>query len=104
MKRYAVLSVAVLLVLVAAVAEAATVRGTVLQLNGKANSGAAVVLENAAIGATATVYSAEDGVFNLRNVPPGNYNMKVKTAHASKMFPVSVAPQATVDLGAVRMP
>jgi Carboxypeptidase regulatory-like domain len=104
MKRRTIFSVAVVFVLFAAVAEAATVRGKVQKPDGKANSGAAVVLENAAIGATATVYTAEDGVFCLRNVPPGNYNMKVKTAHASKMLPVSVALQPTVDLAVVRMP
>jgi hypothetical protein len=104
MKRYTVLSVTVLLILVAAVAEAATVRGTVLQLNGKANSGAAVVLGNAAIGATATVYAAEDGVFSLRNVPPGQYTMTVKTARSAKQVQVSVPPQATVNVGEVRLP
>jgi hypothetical protein len=105
MKRHTVLSVAVVLVLlVAAVAEAATVRGKVSRPDGKANSGAAVVLENAAIGATATVYTAEDGIFNLRNVPPGNYTMKVKTARATKQVPVSVPPQAMVNVAEVRLP
>jgi len=105
MIRNRFLSVAVLLVLLfATAAEAVTVRGRVLQPDGRAYSGAAVVFVNTAIGATATVYTAEDGVFNLRNVPPGAYTMKVKTARAAREFPVSVAAQATVNVADVRVP
>lgn len=104
MNRHTVFSVALVLVLLASAAEAATVRGKVLRPDGSANPGAAVALESPAIGATATVYAAEDGMFYLRNVPPGNYMMKVKTARAAKDVQVSVAAQPTVDLAEVRLP
>ena len=103
MKR-TIFSVALALVLLASAVEAATVRGKVLRPNGTANPGAAVVLENAAVGATATVYAAEDGVFTLRNVPPGGYTMKVKTARGATAVNVSVTAQPTVSLPDVRLP
>ncbi|HEV7487844.1 MAG TPA: carboxypeptidase-like regulatory domain-containing protein [Thermoanaerobaculia bacterium] len=104
MNKGTVLSIAVIVVLLASAAEAATVRGKVLRPDGHANPGAAVLLENPAIGATATVYAAEDGVFTLRNVPPGGYTMKVKTGHGATAVSVSVAAQPTVNLPDVRVP
>ena len=80
------------------------VRGKVARPDGKANVGAAVVLESAAIGATAKVYTAQDGVFTLRNVPPGSYTLTVKTARTTKQFPVSVSSQPMVELAEVRLP
>src|SRR2546421_12695205 len=104
MNKQTVFSVAVILVLLASAAEAATVRGKVLRPNGYANAGAAVLLESPAIGATATVYAAEDGVFTLRNVPPGDYTMKVKTSRGATAVRVSIAPQPAVSVPDVRVP
>jgi hypothetical protein len=103
MKR-TIFSLALTLVLLVSAAEAATVRGKVLRPDGKANPGAAVVLVNGAVGATATVYAAEDGVYMLRNVPPGDYTMKVKTARGATAVKASVTAQPTVSLPDVRVP
>jgi hypothetical protein len=103
MKR-TVFAVAFTLVILVSAAEAATVRGKVLRPDGTANPGAAVVLENAAVGATATVYAAEDGVFTLRNVPPGDYTMKVKTSRGATAVRAFVTAEPTVSLPDVRVP
>jgi hypothetical protein len=104
MNKRTIFSVVFILVLLASAAEAAMVRGKVLRPDGSANRGAAVVLESAAVGATATVYAAEDGVFTLRNVPPGAYKMKVKTTRGATAVNVSVTAQPTVNLPDVRLP
>jgi hypothetical protein len=89
---------------VAAAANATTVRGTVLHPNGAAYVRATVTLENAAIGTTAAVYTAEDGVFILRNVPPGQYIMRVRTPRSNRSVTVQVTQQATANVGSVQTP
>jgi hypothetical protein len=98
-------SLAILFALgVAAAANATNVRGTVLHPNGAAYAGATVTLENAAIGTTAAVFTAEDGVFILRNVPPGQYTMHVRTPRSYKNVTVQVTQQATAEVGSVQTP
>jgi hypothetical protein len=92
------------LLLAAVAADAATVRGRVLRENGAVYPGAAVTLQNAAIGRTATVYTAEDGVFQLRNIPPGSYAMEIKTGRGTKSFPVSVGSAPTAGVPDVKVP
>jgi hypothetical protein len=104
MNKRTLFSVAVILILLASAAEATTVRGKVLRPNGYANAGAAVLLESPAIGETATVYAAEDGVFTLRNIPPGDYTMRVRTMRGATAVRVSIAAQPTVSLPDVRVP
>lgn len=101
MKRF----LAILLTLgFASTAAASTVRGRVLRPNGSAYPGAQVTLENAVVGKTATVQAAEDGVFILRNVPPGQYTMLVATPHSKRSVSVSVTSQPTSDVGSVQTP
>ena len=96
MKRF----LAILLTLgFAASAVANTVRGQVLQPNGAAYAGAQVTLENAAVGKTAPAITAEDGVFILRNVPPGQYTMYVRTPKSTRSVVVSVTHGQRVGLG-----
>jgi hypothetical protein len=104
MNKRTVFPLAILVILLASAAGASTVRGRVLRPDGRVNPGAAVLLESPAIGATAIVYAAEDGVFTLRNVPPGRYTMKVRTGRGTKGFAVSVAAQPAVSLPDVRVP
>jgi Carboxypeptidase regulatory-like domain len=96
--------VAFALILLASAAQATTVRGRVLRPDGRLNPGAAVLLQNAAIGSTATVYAAADGVFTLRNIPPGDYTMRVRTSRGATDLRVSVSAQPTVNLPDVRVP
>jgi hypothetical protein len=101
MKRF----VAIALILgTAASAAASTVRGKVLRPDGAAYAGAQVTLENAVIGKTAAAFAAEDGVFILRNIPPGQYTLQVKTPKSNKSVTVSVTQEATSDVGAVQTP
>jgi hypothetical protein len=104
MNKRTVFPIAIIVILLASAAGAATVRGRVLRPDGAVNPGAAVLLESPAIGSTATVYAAEDGVFTLRNVPPGGYTMKVRTGRGTKAVNVSVAAKPTVSLPDVRVP
>jgi len=103
MIRRTVFSIALTLLLAGA-ATASTVRGKVLRTDGNAYTGAQVTLENAAIGKTATAYTAEDGVFFLRNVPPGAYTMHVKTPKSMNKYAVTVTQDATSEVADVRVP
>ena len=104
MNRRTRFPVAFALILLASAVQAATVRGRVLRPDGRLNPGAAVLLQNAAIGSTATVYAATDGVFTLRNMPPGDYTMRVRTSRGAKAVGVSISAQPSVNLPDVRVP
>lgn len=79
-----------------------TLRGKVVQADGTtAYAGVAVTLQSAN-GAT-SVYSASDGMFSLPNVPPGQYTLRVQTAHETKAFSIHVGPSPYTDLAPIRM-
>ncbi len=99
MKRQWILSAAI--VLLAAAAQAATVRGKVRYSNGRACAGAAVTVVNAAQRSSTEAYSNEQGMFYLHNVPPGRYTLKVKTNRATKSVPITVAGADYSDAPAV---
>jgi Carboxypeptidase regulatory-like domain len=85
------------LLLSVATAEAANVRGRVLTANGAVYPDVAITLQNRTVGRTATVFTAEDGLFQLHNIPPGNYVMEVKTPRTTKSVQISVtAPTETL--------
>ena len=101
MKR---ISIVLALTLMAAAAHGATVRGKVVRVSGTPYPGAAVTLQNPAIGRSATVYTAADGVFLLRNIPQGEYVVEVKTPRATATSRVVVTQQPVAEVQAVQVP
>ena len=92
------------LILIAAAAGAATVRGTIQRPDGTAYPAAAVTLDSAQFGRSATALTADDGVFQLRNVPPGDYTMEVKTRASVTKRQITVVNQPQMQIPAVRVP
>jgi len=64
----------------------------------KVYAGAAITLENKELGRSATVYSGADGMYYLRNVPPGTYTLEVRTTAALKKYRVVIQPKPYVDI------
>lgn len=102
MKRQLIVSAAI--VLLAAAAHAATVRGKVTYSNGAACAGAEVKVVDQSQRSSTEAYSDEQGMFYLHNVPPGRYTLKVKTNRSTKSVPITVvaaeysdAPGVTVE-------
>ncbi|MBZ2208682.1 TonB-dependent receptor [Massilia soli] len=59
-------------------ASSAYAQSNIGNINGRAASGAVVTAQNPAIGVTRTVTAAADGTYNLSQLPPGNYLVRVK--------------------------
>ena len=79
--------------------DAGTVRGLVVTADSaKLFAGAAVTLENKTLGRSATVYTGADGMYYLRNVPPGTYTLEVRTSTALKKYRVVIQPKPYVDI------
>ena len=85
----------------AATASAATIRGRVLRPDGRAYAGVKVAVQSPAIGRSATILTADDGVFQMRNVPAGEYTMEVRTAGSTATFRITVDQRPMVDLAPV---
>ena len=78
------------------------VRGKVVHPDGvTAQVNAAVTLESPAIGRSGTAYTGNDGMFQLENVPTGEYVMEIKTARATKRVRIVVEPKRYTDIAPV---
>lgn len=97
------MAIVLALTLAAAAASAATVRGKVTRISGTPYPGAAVTLQNPAIGRSATVYTAEDGMFYLRNIPQGEYVVEVKTPQSKTNVRVVVTQQSVAEVRTVQV-
>ena len=95
----------VLILIAASVALAqptSTLRGKVVQADGNTGYGGAAVTLKSGNG-NASVYSANDGMFRLPNVPPGGYTLEVKTANETKSFRIQVVQAPYTDLAPIPM-
>ncbi|HVR40772.1 MAG TPA: carboxypeptidase-like regulatory domain-containing protein [Thermoanaerobaculia bacterium] len=102
MKRIIILIT--LILTIAATASASTVRGKVVKPDGAtAYRGAAVTLEHAERGRSTPAYADNDGMFYLRNVPPGDYTMEVQTANDKAVFRITVLNQEYSDVAPVKV-
>ncbi len=100
MKRIATL---LLTLLVAAAANAATVRGKIIRADGSVARGAAVTLDHPQRGRSATAYSDAEGMFYLPNVPAGDYTMEVQTPNDKAAFRITVLNQEYSDVAPVKV-
>src|SRR6186997_2110176 len=73
-----------------------TIRGTVKDQQGLALPGATITATSAALQGERTVVTDTDGIFLLRAIPPGTYNLKVEMSGMS-----AVQKTADVPLGGV---
>ncbi len=99
MKRHWTLSTAI--VLLAAAANAATVRGKVTYSGGKPVVGAAVTVTNASQQSSTEAYTDAQGMYYLRNVPAGRYTLNVKTSKGTRSMPITVTSAQYSDAPAV---
>jgi len=67
----------VLLLIGAASAQAAMVRGRLVHSNGYPAAGVAVTVFNQAVGRSSPAYAGPDGMYYLYNIPPGYYYLEV---------------------------
>ena len=98
--------IAVLVITLCTYASAAfadTVRGKVVHPDGSTPYANVAIKVTGAAGASEVVYSGSDGLFQLENVPPGNYTMELTTRQEKKNIPISVKKQAYTDLPLVKM-
>ena len=100
MKRALILS---MLALVAAAANAATIRGRAVYPNGVPCSGATAVAADTANRSTKPAYADRDGMFYIHNVPPGRYTVTVKNRSSKQVvIVVGNAPYAEAGTLAVQ--
>lgn len=98
------IAVALVVLIVTAGAAIADVRGKVVYPDGVTPyEKVAATLVSDSAGRSGTVYSGNDGMFYLQNVPPGNYKLELKSARETKTFAISVKAQPVTDVAPVRM-
>lgn len=82
-------------------ASAAMVRGRVFRSDGQPYAGVKVAVESAAAGRSATTLTADDGLFQLNNIPPGDYVMEVRTSGSTTTYRITVDQRQVVDVAPV---
>ena len=93
------------LLLIAAVAGAATVQGRLVNAAGGGPAPyVAVRLNSAQRGPSQFVYSGNDGTFVLRSVPPGSYDLEVWRNGRSASVIKVVVGEPVASLGSIRVP
>jgi hypothetical protein len=101
--RQRIAVIVITLFTLASAALADTVRGKVVYPDGSTPYANVAIKVTGAAGSSETVFSGSDGLFQLENVPPGNYTMELKTRQETKNVPISVQKQAYTDLPLVKM-
>jgi chloramphenicol 3-O-phosphotransferase len=89
------------LVLFAAAANAATIRGKVVYPNGAACSGASAIAADANRNQTTAAYTDREGMFYIHDVPPGRYVVTVTKGKTTRMITVTVTQAAYAEAGTV---
>jgi hypothetical protein len=103
-RRIWLFSLCVLVLTLAAVAKAATVRGQILDANNSPAPYIAVRVSSGSRGPSEFAYSGNDGRYYLPNVPPGNYNLEVWRG-GRVVATVAISVQDPVaDVAPVRVP
>ena len=94
-----------LLLFLGGAAQAASVQGQLLnQATGKPAAYLAVRLNSPQRGPSQFVYSGTDGLFALKNVPAGSYNLEIwRNGKQAQTIKVTVQEPLT-KLGVVRVP
>ena len=88
------------LVLCAAAANAATIRGKVTYPNGAPCAGAAAKAASPK-GETTIAYSDREGMYYIHDVPAGHYTVNVTKGKTTKSVPVTVTNAPYADAKAI---
>jgi hypothetical protein len=102
--RHTILSAALLIVLVASQLFAgggSTVRGRLVRQGNYPAAGVEISLMNARLGRSPKSFSGSDGMFYIRNVPPGDYVLELWIAKQPQTFNISVRDAEYTDIAPI---